>query len=185
MKPILTRVRLFQSVFAFTVLFVTVVQTNAADSNWKKYVNERFGFSLEYPATLVASPDPIDGSGREYHTPDSEFSVATAAHYLRIADPNESLDTHWKDEQSGLENLITYKKKGGSWYVISGVTTNGYVFYYKFFTQSNNWATFHIIYPKSQKPKYDPWVTRIEKHFVPFLTGTNYERATWKGAAVK
>jgi outer membrane receptor protein involved in Fe transport len=169
----------------FFVFIIPVVQSHAADIAWKKYVNERFGYSLEYPAALVASPDPFDKSGREYHTPDSEFSVATAAHYLRIVDPNESLDSNWKDDVKDLKKLITYKKKSDSWYVISGVTTNGYVFYYKFFTQGNNWATFHIIYPKSQKTKYDPWVTRIEKHFVPFLKGKYYERSEWKGAAVK
>ena len=172
-------------ILPFLLALVTVVPAHAEEGAWKQYVNERFGFSLNYPATLVASPDPIDGAGREYHTHDKEFSVATAAHFLRIADQNESLDSHWQDELNDLKSLISYKKKGDSWYVVSGVTTNGYVFYHKFFTKGNNWATFHITYPKSLKAKYDSWVTQIEKHFVPFLKGKNYDRSEWNGISRK
>jgi hypothetical protein len=68
--------------------------------------------------------------------------------------------------------------------VISGVTTNGYVFYHKFFTKGQNWAAIHITYPKAQKAKYDSWATRIEKQFVPFLKGDHYDRPEWKGALV-
>jgi hypothetical protein len=69
--------------------------------------------------------------------------------------------------------------------VVSGVTTNGYVFYHKFFTKGQNWAGFRITYPKSQRAKYDSWVTRIEKQFVPFLKGDRYDRPEWKGALEK
>lgn len=167
------------------MLSVTVATTRAADYVWKEYINDRFGFSLTYPAILVASTDPANSSGREYHTTNKEFSVAAAAHFLRIADPDESLETHWKEDLAACKNLITYKKKGDSWYVISGVTTNGYVFYNKFFTQGNNWAAFDITYPKSKKLQYDPWVLRIEKNFKPFLPGKQYDRAEWKGGLVK
>ena len=170
-------------IFPFFLALVTVVPVHAEDA-WKNYFNERFGFSLNYPATLVASPDPIDGAGREYHTPGKEFSIAATAHFLRIVDANESLDSHWHDELNDLQGLITYKAKGDSWYVVSGVTTNGYVFYHKFFTKGQNWAAVHITYPESQRAKYDSWVARIEKHFVPFLKGDHYDRPEWKGALV-
>ena len=168
-------------ILPFYLALVTVASAHAEVGAWKQYVNERFGFSLKYPAPLVASPDPVDGAGREYHTPDHEFSVATAAHFLRIVDSNESLESHWQEELKDLKNQISYKTKGASWYVVSGVTTNGQVFYHKFFTKGNNWATFHITYPKSKKAKYDSWVTRIAIHFVPFLKGKNYDRSDWNG----
>jgi hypothetical protein len=63
-------------VYPFFLALVTVVPVHAKDA-WKSYVNERFGFSLNYPATLVASPDPNNGAGREYHTPGKEFSITT------------------------------------------------------------------------------------------------------------
>jgi len=99
---------------------------------------------LNYPATLVASPDSINGAGREYHTPGKEFSIAATAHFLRIIDANESLDSHWQHELNDLQGLITFKAKGDSWYVVSGVTTNGYVFYHKISTKGQNWAAFRI-----------------------------------------
>ena len=172
-------------IYPVFLALVTIVPAHAEEGVWKKYINERFGFSLVYPATLVASPDPIDGSGCEYHTSGKDFSLVAAAHFLRILDANDSLDTHWRGELKYFKGLITYKRKGASWYVVSGVTTNGYIFYHKFFTKGQNWAAFQITYPESQKAKYDPWVGQIEKHFVPFLTGDHYDRAEWKGALVK
>ena len=171
-------------IYPFFLALVTVVPTHAEDAR-KNYVNERFGFSLNYPAILVASPDPINGAGREYHPPGKEFSISATAHFLRIIDANESLDSHWQHELNDLQGLITFKAKEDSWYVVSGVTTNGYVFYHKFFTKGQNWAAFRITYPKSQRAKYDPWVMRIEKQFVPFLKGDRYDRPEWKGALEK
>jgi hypothetical protein len=161
-----------QSIASLILLLFVAIQVQAQDANWKTYVNERFGFSLTYPSSLIpTTPDPIDGAGREYHTADHEFSIGTAAHFLRLTDPNESLETNWRDELKDDKGLITYKRKGKSWYVVSGITTNGYVFYNKFYTQGKNWAAFQITYPKAQKVKYDPWVVRIEKTFVAFVKG--------------
>jgi hypothetical protein len=68
-------------IFPLFLALVTVFPVHAEDV-WKNYVNERFGFSLNYPATLVASPDSINGAGREYHTAGKEFSISATAHFL-------------------------------------------------------------------------------------------------------
>ena len=177
--------KIIRALISVFVLSITANATQTNDTSWKEYINERFGYSLHVPNVLIASRDPVNGSGREYHTTNKEFSVASGAHFLRIADPNESLESHWNEDLAECKNQITYKKKSDSWYVISGVTTNGYFFYNKFFTKGNNWATFHITYLKLRKSQYDPWVLRIEKNFKPFLPGKQYDRAEWKGSLVK
>ena len=160
-------------------LVLALTQAQAGDLKWKQYVNERFGYLLQYPPTMVqVGQDPTDGAGRAYHTTDDDFSIETGAHFLCITDPNESIVTHWMAETNDLKALITYKRRGDSWYVVSGVTTNGFVFYHKFFTHGKNWASFHIVYPQAKQKNYSPWVLRIEKTFVPFLNGQNdqYDR---------
>ena len=69
------------------VLLLFVIQAQARETR-QKYVNERFGFSLFYPCTLIHSTAPIDGPGRLYYSADNEFQIATAAHLLAITDPN-------------------------------------------------------------------------------------------------
>jgi hypothetical protein len=141
-----------------------------AETAWKTYTNQRFGFKIDYPATLVASPDPTNGGGREYHSKDREFSLATSAHFLN----GQTLESMWKGELE-LGESITYKKKGKDWFVVSGAK-DGTEFYHKTHVSEGNFASFQITYPHAKAKQYDPWVEKIAKSFVPFLKG-EYDRA--------
>lgn len=143
----------------------------AAESGFKDYTNGRFGFKISYPATLIASADPTNGGGREFHSKDKEFSLATFAHFLNGA----TLDSMWNDELKELGSTVTYKKKGENWFVISGVK-DGTEFYHKTYVQEGNFASFHITYPHAKAKQYDPVVEKIAKTFVPFLKG-DFDRA--------
>lgn len=152
---------------------LSTVSVRSEDA-WKEYANGRFGFLLRYPGTLLASREPDNGGGREFHTPDKEFSVVAVGHFL-ISDIGDSLEKRWQDDLKSLGETITYKKKTATWYVVSGVTKEGTEYYHKFHAKESNWSGFRITYPRTKNKKYDPWVTRIEKSFVPFLEG-DYDR---------
>ena len=158
-------------------LFLFAQGSYGRDDPWKEYVNTRFGFSFRYPAVLLASRNPDNGDGREFHTEDREFSVLGIAHFLNTLDDGDGLEKRWQDELKELGSTITYKKKADTWYVISGVTKNGTEYYHKLYTKKSNWSGFKITYPHVKHKKYDPWVERIEKSFVPFLKG-DYDRPT-------
>jgi hypothetical protein len=143
----------------------------SADTAWKEYTNARFGFKISYPAGLIASRDPTNGGGREYHSKDHEFSLATSAHFLN----GETLETMWQEELKELGESITYKKKDKDWYVVSG-SKGGVEFYHKTHVKDGNFASFQITYPHAKAKQYDPWVEKIAKSFVPFLKG-EYDRA--------
>lgn len=138
---------------------------------WKTYTNARFGFRLLHPPELMASRPPDNGDGREFHTRDKEFSVAAFAHFMQ---EGESLETLWKRELEELDATVTYKRKGDGWFVLSGVR-DGTEYYRKTFVKKGNFASFHITYPHARAAKYDPWVERIAKGFVPFPEG-DYDR---------
>ncbi|MEP6667702.1 MAG: hypothetical protein ABJF10_01030 [Chthoniobacter sp.] len=139
-------------------------------STWKEYVNARFGFKISHPAELVASPDPANGGGREYHTKDKEFSVSVEGHFLNGA----TLESFWAEDLKKLGSHITYKKKTADWYVVSGVK-DGLEFYHKLHVKDGNWAEVSFTYPHAKAKEYDPWVEGIVKSFVPFLQG-DYDR---------
>jgi hypothetical protein len=154
---------------------VFAVRAHGKDAPWKEYVNERFGFSLRYPATLTAGRTPENGAGLEFHTADKEFSLLAEGGFLHV-DEGDSLNKRWQDELDSLGDTITYKKKTDTWYVISGLTKDGTEYYHKLYTKGGNLAAFNITYPHAKNKLYDPWVERIEKSFVPFLKG-DFDRA--------
>jgi hypothetical protein len=144
------------------------------EEEWKDYTNARFGFRLSYPATLKPSRAPENGDGREFHTPNKEFSIAAFAHFL-LKEDGDSLEKRWQEELKDLGKTITYKKKAAMWYVVSGVAKDGTEYYHKTYVKDGNWCSFHITYPHSKNKHYDPWVAKIENAFVPFLEG-DYDR---------
>jgi len=150
-----------------------IQEASAQDVQWRKYTNERFGYALSYPAGLVVGPEAQNGSGRELHTRDKAFSLATSAAFF-APDIGDTFEARWNDELSSLGDTITYKKKTATWYVVSGVK-GGTEYYHKLCRQGGNWVAFHITYPNTQNKKYDKWVEGIAKRFVPFLEG-DYDR---------
>lgn len=152
-------------------LLLALAMTASAEEKWKTYTNARFGFRLSHPPGLVASRAPDNGGGQEFHTKDKEFSVATFAHFLQEGDTLEKL---WAEEVKQLGKTVTYKKKGDSWYVVSGVK-DGTEFYHKTYVKDGNFASFQITHPQAKAKQYDPWVEKIAKGFVPFLAG-DYDR---------
>ena len=170
--------RPFPTPLLFTLALLSIFPgspvVRAQDEAWKDYTNARFGFRLRYPAELKASRAPDNGGGREFHTADKEFSVAASAHFLQRED-GDSLERRWLDALKAFGRSITYKKKAASWYVVSGVTKDGIAYYHKTHVKDGNWASFDITYPHAKEKTYSPWVTRIEKGFVPFLDG-DYDR---------
>lgn len=152
----------------FLLLALTLLPLAAgAQTEWKEYVNPRFGFKLSVPANLQAKPEPTNGQGREFFSKDQEFQLAAYAHFL-IED--DTLDKRWAEELAELGKFITYKKKAKTWYVVSGVR-DGTEFYHQTHVKDGNWATFRITYPHAKAKQYDPWVEKIAKSFVPFLEG--------------
>lgn len=157
-------------------------QPNGAPATWKEYVNARFGF-LRYPAALVASRAPTNGAGQEFHSADGQFSLAAQGQFLGTVDPDDSLEKRFQDELTARAGTVTYQRKTATWYVLSGVNANGFEFYHKFFVRGRNWREFTITYPHAQARRYDPWVEKIAKSFVPFPAGGDYDRVIKEGSA--
>jgi hypothetical protein len=151
-------------------LVLMLASAPGAEPEWKKYANARFGFVLTYPNTLIAGAEAMNGGGREFHSADGEFSLATSAHFF-VPDSGDSFEKRWQEELDTPNVTISYKKKTPAWYVVSGVTKDGTEYYHKLYRKGSNWAAFHITYPHAKNKKYDAWVTRIEKSFVPFREG--------------
>ena len=113
-----------QPIVLLLAVAALATSAEAAELQWRKYTNERFGFVLSYPATLVASREPDNGAGREFHTRDKAFSLSVQAHFLS-PDTGNTFESNWNEELNTPGVTITYKRKAKDWYVVSGVTREG------------------------------------------------------------
>lgn len=147
---------------------------SAQEPQWRTYTNERFGFRLSYPSSLIGGVEAQNGDGREFHTADKAFSLAVSAHFF-APDIGDTFEARWNEELASLGKTISYKKKTDSWYVVSGVAKDGTEYYHKLCRKGENWAAFQITYPHAQSAQYDKWVEAIAKRFAPFLEG-DYDR---------
>src|SRR4029077_15108645 len=97
--------------FVLVLLLISAATAlQSAESKWRKYENARFGFVLTYPASLVASPEPTNGDGREFHSRDHQFSVTAVAHFF-VPGTGDSFRARWNEELKAPGVRITYKKK--------------------------------------------------------------------------
>ena len=140
------------------------------EAEWKTYTNARFGFAIDYPASLESGRESDNGDGKVFKTADGKFELRAYAHFLQV-DDGDSLDKRWKEELAERGDTVTYKKKGDTWFVVSGVQKDGTEYYRKLAVEKGNWATFLATYPHTENKKYDSWVAKIEKSFKPFLKG--------------
>lgn len=135
---------------------------------WKSYTNNRFGFRLTYPPSLIGGRDPENGAGKSFTSADGEFEVNVQGHFIQ---EGQSLDSYYAENIAARKGTVSYSKKGRSWYVISGTNRKGFEYYEKFFVKDGNWVELHMVYPHSKASMYDSWVEGIEDYFVPFLEG--------------
>ena len=142
----------------------------AVSGAWETYVNRRFGFRFEYPASLTPGRLPVNGAGRNFT--DGTFSVTAQGHFMN----GRTIDDFYQDALKAYGKDVTYKVKRPTWYVVSADQSNGYVVYTKFHVQGQNFAEFTATYPIGTGKKYDPVIERMAKTFVPFLEGDDYDR---------
>jgi len=132
------------------------------------YVNERFGFSFEYP-TGVFEPE------RRSETGDGEMFAGVRGHGRLLVGAFENADGHTvasymnyirRRSYSGYD--VDYAPRGETWFVLSGENDQN-VFYEKviFSCRGRIISSFALIYPIVSKAMFDPVVEGIEKTFRP------------------
>jgi len=63
-----------------TGLFLTPVAVQAAD--WKSFSNDRYGFSVDVPASFKASAPPDNNDGLTFNSPDGRVEIRAYGHLL-------------------------------------------------------------------------------------------------------
>jgi len=155
------------TVIVGVVAFMT--STAARDPfDWVPYVNERFGFSLRYPASFF-EPERRSEAG------DGEVFAGIRGHGRLLVGALENSDGHTVGsymnmirQQSYAGYNVDYAPRGATWFVLSG-ENDRVVFYEKvmFSCSGRVINSFALIYPIESKREFNPIVEGIEKTFRP------------------
>lgn len=159
------RIRFAYFFAALFIWFCAVPVLRAEEEEtWNTCSTPKTQYVLQVPASLIHSTAPA-ATGCAFQTPGGEFNVEAV---VQDSSTDENIDQRMQKEMDLLAQTVTYKKKEDTWFVLSGVTPDGTEYYRKLFTNGAQWVTLRITYPHVRNKKYDKWVTRIEKTFVPF-----------------
>jgi len=159
-------IRVVASIVGAVALMTSAVARDAFD--WVPYVNQRFGFSLRYPASLFEPERKSDagdgevfagmrGQGRLLVGALENSEGYTVGSYMNMI-----------RQQSYAGYDVDYAPRGTTWFVLSGENDRD-VFYEKviFSCSGRIINSFALIYPKESKREFDPIVEGIEKTFRP------------------
>jgi len=151
----------------FVLSLFLLAPTVFADDVYNTYNNLRFGYSIEYPISILYPQGESDnGDGQKFLSKASDVS-------LTVYGTNNVLDQSLKNlylEESGVEankntsRVVTYKVLKNNWFVVSGFNS-GSVFYQKTIFNNNQFKSFYFEYPESKKTIYDPMVKHIASSF--------------------
>jgi hypothetical protein len=142
------------------IILVIILAVKTEAQNNLRYVNERYGFQMSYPAFLISAPIPANGDGMRMYDKKGFVLVASGIN-------NESEITFQSELNSQWESIgkVTYGVRGNNWFAISGVKENKIIFI-KSYIGIGSINHLYIEYPKDQKDKYDKIVEAIAKSFI-------------------
>jgi len=159
---------LVHSAVALMVLVAFAAGACAATDDWRTYSNERYGFSLQYPSNIFVVEQTAEaGDGHLLVAKDGGAqlligSLTNGSHFTPAS------YQEYVARNSYADYRIAYRRRGGSWFVLSG-EGNGKIFYEKamFSCAGRLINSFAVIYRSEQRHVFDRIVERIEDSFRP------------------
>ncbi|NII26467.1 hypothetical protein HB364_15365 [Pseudoflavitalea sp. X16] len=156
----------------FTLFRISgVPETPQPTPSTSQYCNARFGYCINYPEkVLTPQEEAFNGDGRKFANKQGEVILTVFGRLNQDENGNPiTLQQQFANdlaslEKAGASTVITYKKKGADFYIISGTKGNS-IFYHKMIIKQDAFCFALLEYPKSEKQVYDPYSTIVFKTF--------------------
>lgn len=146
------------------ILLISAAFVSGQDK-FSNYSNDRFFFSIDYPADLLKMmPPPENNDGRTFRSADGQVEMLVWGQYNA---ESKTLDEMYNLDLKGFAEKPSYMVLKRDWFVLSGMK-DGKIFYEKTLIRrkgGDTFFTFTIEYPANLKAKFDPIVKRMADSF--------------------
>lgn len=122
------------------------------------YYNVRFDYRIAYPSDFVRQPEPENSDGCEIRR-DEKTYILVYGSYNALEETIEDM------YNKSLTASTTYSKLGDNWFVISGYTDNGDVFYHKTVLRNDVIFTAIFYYPEDENEHFSKIIPKIFSDF--------------------
>jgi hypothetical protein len=143
------------------------IPTVASAEGWRRYTNDRFGTSVEVPASFRAQHAPANDDGRTFVSSDGGSRILVYGSYA----PSVIVDTfaayrRWTKEQALQDGYeLSYDAAGKDWFALSGARGDR-IIYLRVLASCPDRSVGHhvsIEYPAAEKGRHDAVVTRLSR----------------------
>lgn len=163
----------FFSACSFGIILLGLSQPLSAqsgDTDRNRYQNARFGYSFSYPADFSPGPPSENGDGRVFYGYDGNVEIRAYA-AVPFLDEISSERSFALRALLNRDAHITYSPQGSGWFVLSGYTSDGRVYYNRAIRTLDCsgepvTATVSMSYPKTHKHDIETkigWITKSLK----------------------
>ena len=151
--------------FSIALLFLALSPRLALAAGDASYVNQRYGFSLSWPAGDYAVREADNGDGITVTDGQGLELRAWGSNSPGVL--NESFNEVLKAQKQAFSK-VTYKavKAGEGWFVLSGLR-NGRIAWVKVFCGAQTLYAVDVSYPANAKARCDKLVGTVNRTFAP------------------
>jgi hypothetical protein len=144
--------------FNFGIFFLTFhgfVEMVYAQSSYLNYCNTRFNYCITYPeAKLNQQPESQNGDGRVFLSKKGTAKVTVwASNAMDVMEPDLGFKSVYIG--SAYSKDIRYEVVKKDWFIISGYTEDGLIFYQKTILKNGVIATVLLEYPNEERKDWD------------------------------
>lgn len=130
-----------------------------------RFINGRYGYSIDYPSSFSVAFLPANGDGAKFTLPDGSAELSVWGGHSA----GWTLEEYYLQQRQSVRDNggeIGYHSTGNDWFVVTW-RQDGKIYYQKVFVTDQYHNGFMISYPEAQKEDYDVIVTNIERTFIP------------------
>jgi serine/threonine-protein kinase len=143
---------------ALALAFVLAAAPAFAQQRWHTYFNERFGTTAQVPVDWRPGPEPENGDGLVFTSPDGGASISVYGGLHVLGSIKEHIDMIAEGSDG---ETVTYLRRDRRAVTVSG-TKGDRIFYRRSILACRDtiWHTVAIEYPAARKSAFDALVAR-------------------------
>jgi hypothetical protein len=157
--------RVAASTLALLGLIAATTPAPADGRRWSTYVNDRFGYSICYPADLMRPQREADNSDGRKFVADDGAELIVYGGYNALADPVRDALRETSERLAGAGGRVTYRLLKTDRFVVSGFGASGGVFYASLVERDGRFRTFELTYATAHASIYDKVAARVNACF--------------------